>query len=222
MKTLLVLCVMFIVGCTCSNEIDTPRDISKEPHGSIKFINVSHVEIDMRCYFNELESKYTNTRSLLSSIDPDPSTPYNDVPEGSAIIQVTSRTGKPILNAPLFFHNGSKLSLVLFGGGSQINAALFTDDLESKKNGKVYLRLINVSPDSLDAFLYTDSQQTPPTSFAYASSFLEVDTLTKTVTISSEARQDTVDIFGLYPFKHVSVITHEKFSGKRYSIVKHD
>ncbi len=222
MKKLLLAISLFAVGCTCSNEVDTPRDVSKEPHGSIMFINISDVVPDVRCFYGDYEASYRNGQTFISSYHDDPSTIYNDIPVGGTSIQMKTRSESTILNVPLYFRDGHHHSLILSGGGSDYDAAIFTDDLGGTRNGKVYIRCINFTGDSSDIMLSVDSTTTDFTSFRKASSFIEIDSLKATVQIVNKSEQVEIPIASKYPFKHISVIVHNEFSGKSYSIVRHD
>lgn len=223
MKKLLLAISLFAVGCTCSNEVDTPRDISKEPHGSIMFINISDAVPDIRCFYGDYETSYRNGQAFVSSYHDEPSTLYNDIPVGGSAIQLKTRTESTILNVPIYFRDGYHYSLILSGSGSDNDAAIFTDDLGGTRNGKVYVRCINFTTDSSDIVLSVDSTTTIDfTSFRKASSFMEIDSLLSTVQIESESGKVEIPIGSKYPFKHISIIMHKEFASKSYSIVRHN
>jgi hypothetical protein len=223
MKALLIIFSFYVVGCTCSNEVETPRDVSKEPHGSVKFINVSDREIDIRCYYNEYESSYRGGRTFLSSLDTDPSTLYNDIPIGGIALQMKRRSGESIANIPFLFKDGAHHSIVLYGNGSEKNVSFFADDLYGTRNGKVYIRCINYSPDSSDVTFTADSNQiVDAIEYTENSRFIEVDSLTTSVSVNGPSGKIDIPITMNYPFKHLSVIVHTEISGKRYSLIEHD
>lgn len=223
MKTLLVILSFYLVGCTCSNEVETPRDVSKEPHGSVKFINISDTETDIRCYYNEYESLYRNSRTYLSALDADPSTPYNDIPVGGVPLQIKRRAGASIVNIPFFFKDGAHHSIVLYGSGSEKSISFFADDLYGTRNGKVYIRCINYSTDSSDITFIADSNHiVDAIEYTENSTFMEVDSLTSSVSVTGSSGKIDIPITTNYPFKHLSVIIHREISGKKFSLVEHD
>lgn len=143
MKILItILSTLFLIGCECVTDIDTPKNISPSTYAHIMTISAAP-EFDELKIFSEFWQK----TFFIYYNHSDGDIPYRDITYGINNIKVLTKKDSVIFNSTLNLEKTKYYTFIVFGSKQRVQGMLLKDSVYKYKKTTAYFRCIHTSSD---------------------------------------------------------------------------
>lgn len=131
-----IVALVMLVGCTCSNDLVTPREVDPTTRALLRIVHASSSTGEVSCYQND---KYFAGQITYSGVI----RPAAPLPNEVRNLRFVSTTGQPLLSLNVNLLADVRYTFVLFDRVDRLRGILLHDDPPTPAAGTSIVRLVH-------------------------------------------------------------------------------
>ncbi len=131
---------MVIVGCTCSNDLATPREVDPIATSALRIVHASPNASALTCRQND--------RDLAGSVSvSSPVGPFQRLPSEYRNLRLIDVSGQALVSVQVFLAADREYTFVAYDRADRMRGLLLDDAVPAPEDGRVAFRVVNADVD---------------------------------------------------------------------------